>query len=222
MELAAFRIGVFPVTNGEYAQFIAAGGYEDERWWDTPAALSWLREGGSEGEKQAFRDDRLRWQRNWTDDQIRALVTQKRATEKDVESFLWRRNSSDEEFERQLDEWYPKGTLYRQPGYWEDATYNNPAQPVVGVCWYEARAYCNWLSSVTGEGYRLPTEVEFEAAARGREGRRYSYGNEFDETRCNTFESHIRRTTPVGIFANATPEGAFDLTGNAFTWTSTI
>jgi formylglycine-generating enzyme required for sulfatase activity len=222
VELAAFRIGVFPVTNGEYAQFIAAGGYEDERWWDTPAALGWLREGGSEGEKQAYRDNRLLWQRNWTDEQIRALVTQKRATEKDVESFLWTRNSSDEEFERQLDEWYPKGTLYRQPGYWEDVTYNNPAQPVVGVSWYEARAYCNWLSSVTGEGYRLPTEVEFEAAARGREGRRFSYGNAFDAARCNTFESHIRRTTPVGIFANATPEGAFDLTGNAYTWTSTI
>ena len=93
---------------------------------------------------------------------------------------------------------------------------------MVGVCWYEARAYCNWLSSVTGEGYRLPTEVEFEAAARGREGRRFSYGNEFDSARCNTFESHLRRTTPVGVFANVTPEGAYDLSGNAYTWTSTI
>ncbi|MFN7623715.1 MAG: SUMF1/EgtB/PvdO family nonheme iron enzyme, partial [Acidobacteriota bacterium] len=54
VELAAFRIGAFPVTNGEYAQFIAAGGYEDERWWDTPAALSWLREGGADGQKQSY------------------------------------------------------------------------------------------------------------------------------------------------------------------------
>jgi formylglycine-generating enzyme required for sulfatase activity len=70
--------------------------------------------------------------------------------------------------------------------------------------------------------YRLPTEVEFEAAARGRSGRAFPYGEKFDSMRCNTFESHIRRTTPVGIFANATPEGACDLSGNAFTWTSTI
>jgi formylglycine-generating enzyme required for sulfatase activity len=222
VELAAYRIGAFPVTNGEYAQFIAAGGYEDERWWDTPAALSWLREGGADGQKQSYRDARLNFQRNWTDEQIRAMIPQNQATERQVELYLWMRNSSDEEFERQLDTQVPAGTLYRYPGFWEDATYNNPAQPVVGVCWYEARAYCNWLSFVTGEGYRLPTEVEFEAAARGRKGRAFPYGDKFDSALCNTFESHIRRTTPVGVFANVTPEGAYDLSGNAYTWTSTI
>jgi formylglycine-generating enzyme required for sulfatase activity len=50
----------------------------------------------------------------------------------------------------------------------------------------------------------------------------FPYGKTFDANRSNTFESHIRRTTPVGIFDNATPEGAFDLSGNAWTWTSTI
>jgi len=70
--------------------------------------------------------------------------------------------------------------------------------------------------------FRLPTEVEFEAAARGKGGRQFPYGETFDSGRCNTFESHIRRTTPVGIFANATPEGAFDLSGNVYTWTTSI
>jgi hypothetical protein len=51
------------------------------------------------------------WQNDWIDDEIRALVGQKRATEEQVEDFLWRRNSSDEEFERQLDEWFPAGIL---------------------------------------------------------------------------------------------------------------
>ncbi|MFZ4986906.1 MAG: SUMF1/EgtB/PvdO family nonheme iron enzyme [Blastocatellia bacterium] len=222
VELPAFQIGVFPVTNREYAKFLDAGGYQDERWWDTPAALGWLRDGGSEGQKQAVRDARLNWQRNWTDEQIRAMVRENRATEQQVEIYLWIRNSSDEDFERQLEAEIPAGTLYRQPGFWEDATYNNPAQPVVGVSWYEARAYCNWLSWVTGDVYRLPSEVEFEAAARGMEGRRFSYGNEFDPARCNTFESHLRRPTPVGIFDNWTPEGACDLTGNVWSWTSTI
>src|SRR5262249_16712136 len=70
--------------------------------------------------------------------------------------------------------------------------------------------------------FRLPTEAEFEAAARGKKGRMFPYGKTFDASRCNTFESHIRRTTPVGIFDNATPEGAYDLSGNAYTWTLSI
>jgi formylglycine-generating enzyme required for sulfatase activity len=222
VELPAYQIGVYPVTNAEYAKFIEAGGYEDERWWDTSAARRWRRESGAEDQKQAIRNDRWRWQNNWTDDGIRGMVSQKRATEELVEQFLWRRNSSDEEFERQLDEWFPTGILYRTPRYWDDTSYNNPEQPVVGVSWYEARAYCKWISQVTGVEYWLLTEVEYEAAASGREGREYAYGNEFDASRCNTFESHIRRPTPIGIFANRTPEGAYDLTGNVWTWTSTI
>ena len=70
--------------------------------------------------------------------------------------------------------------------------------------------------------YKLPTEAQFEAAARGADGREYPYGSPFDVKRSNTFESHIRRTTPVGIFDNATLEGAFDLTGNVYTWTTSI
>jgi formylglycine-generating enzyme required for sulfatase activity len=70
--------------------------------------------------------------------------------------------------------------------------------------------------------FRLPTEVEVEAAARGLGGRKFPYGETFDGARCNTFESHIRRTTPIGIFDNKTPEGAYDLSGNTYTWTSSI
>jgi formylglycine-generating enzyme required for sulfatase activity len=155
VSLARFQMGVFPVTNAEYALFIAAGGYADERWWKTDAAKAW-REG-----------------------QV-------------------------------------------APAYWKDGTYNNPAQPVVGVCWYEACTYCAWLSAQTGRMFRLPTEAEFEAAARGMNRRKYPYGQRFDGARCNTFESHIRRTTPVGVFRNATPEGVLDLSGNVYTWTSSI
>ncbi|NDD65558.1 MAG: hypothetical protein EBZ36_16520, partial [Acidobacteria bacterium] len=135
------------------------------------------------------------------------------------------RNWTDDEFLEWLEKQYPAGKVYRQPEFWNDQRFNNPQQPVVGVTWFEARAYCSWLTATVGlegEVYRLPTEVEFEAAARGREGRVFPYGEKFDSARCNTFESHIRRTTPVGIFANATPEGAYDLSGNAYTWTSTI
>jgi formylglycine-generating enzyme required for sulfatase activity len=87
-----------------------------------------------------------------------------------------------------------------KPGDWNDPAYNHPAQPVVGISWYEARAYCAWLSAQTGRVYRLPTEAECQAAARGLEGRRYAWGNEFDAARCNSFETHVRGTTPIGVF----------------------
>ena len=68
-----------------------------------------------------------------------------------------------------------------------------------GGCWFEARA-CAWLSAQTGETFRLPTEAEWEAAARGVQCRRYAFGDDFDAARCNTFETHVRHTTPIGVF----------------------
>lgn len=88
----------------------------------------------------------------------------------------------------------------------------------------EARAYCAWLGARTGDSFRLPTEAEWEAAARGEEGRRYAYGFEFDAARCNTFESHIRRTTPLGVFPGGETGGGglVDMTGNIWEWTSSL
>jgi formylglycine-generating enzyme required for sulfatase activity len=225
VELTAYRIGVFPVTNAEYRCFIEAGGYEDERWWETEAARYWRREGGAVGQRQVVRYDREILNRNWTNESLDTLVEQGRLTPEQIEYYKKVRNLPVDEFERWLLDEYPSGKVYRQPQFWNDQRFNNPQQPVVGVTWFEARAYCSWLtatSGLEGEIYRLPTEVEFEAAARGPKGRAFPYGEKFDSARCNTFESHLRRTTPIGIFANATPEGSYDLSGNAFTWTSTI
>jgi formylglycine-generating enzyme required for sulfatase activity len=128
----------------------------------------------------------------------------------------------DDAFEALLDGWYPSGRQ-TQPAYWRDALFNGASQPVVGICWHEARAYCAWLAAQTGRPFRLPAEVEWEAAARGREGRCYAYGNEFAPALANTFESHIRRTTPVGVFPGGeTPEGLADMTGNTWDWTGSL
>ncbi len=225
IELEPFQIGMFPVTNAEYELFIEDGGYNNERWWDTEEARQWLRKGGAEGSKQQWREDRKTLQGS-TVDYIQGLVSQGRITSQQSQDWITIRNWTDEQFEEWLDDQFPSGQIHRQPRFWDDTRFNNRAQPVVGVTWFEARAYCDWLTSNTsGRGeriFRLPTEAEFEAAARGKTGRMFPYGETFDVSRSNTFESHIRRTTPVGIFDNATPEGAFDLSGNAWTWTSTI
>ena len=65
------------------------------------------------------------------------------------------------------------------PRFWADPDFNAPDQPVVGVSWFDAGAYCDWLSGVTGRRFRLPTEAEWEKAARGgREGEVYPWGND--------------------------------------------
>jgi formylglycine-generating enzyme required for sulfatase activity/predicted MPP superfamily phosphohydrolase/energy-coupling factor transporter ATP-binding protein EcfA2 len=107
------------------------------------------------------------------------------------------------------------------PRFWYDGKWNRPNFPVVGVSWYEASAYANWLSKKTGKTYRLPTEAEWEKAARGTEGREYPWGNEFDKDNCNSSECGLDRTSPVGIFTEGeSPYGCLDMAGNVLEWCS--
>jgi formylglycine-generating enzyme required for sulfatase activity len=92
---------------------------------------------------------------------------------------------------------------------------------VVGVSWFEARAYARWLAGVSGRAIRLPLEAEWEAAARGSAGWRWPWGND-DPTpgRINNDDAHLRRTSPVGVFpAGDGPTGLTDLAGNVWEWT---
>jgi formylglycine-generating enzyme required for sulfatase activity len=221
VELTPFAIAQFPVTNAEWALFMQAGGYDDERWWETEEARAWRRgEGTAEGAKQQLHDYRKSAQDNF--DSIRQWHQQGRLTSQEADDWEAIARMSDEEFETLLAEWYPPGRQ-TQPAYWHDDAFNHPAQPVVGVCWFEAQAYCAWLSAQTGQTFRLPTEAEWEAAARGVQRRRYAFGDDFDAARCNTFETHIRHTTPIGVFPDGqTPEGLVDMTGNTWDWTSSL
>jgi formylglycine-generating enzyme required for sulfatase activity len=95
--------------------------------------------------------------------------------------------------------------------------------PVVCVTWRDAGVYCAWLAEMTGQPWRLPTEVEWEKAARGTDGRIYTWGDTFDPTRCNTREGGKDAMTPVGAYPSGTsPYGAHDLCGNVWEWTSSL
>ncbi|MBN1283941.1 MAG: formylglycine-generating enzyme family protein [Anaerolineae bacterium] len=107
-----------------------------------------------------------------------------------------------------------------QPDWWGEPGWCFDDHPVVGVSWYEAHAYCRWLGACLGREVRLPTEAEWEKAARGVDGRIYPWGDAFDKNKCNSDESGIDQTTPVGAYSPAgdSPYGCADMAGNVWEW----
>jgi formylglycine-generating enzyme required for sulfatase activity len=119
------------------------------------------------------------------------------------------------------------------PDNWEDQQ-AHPSRPVVNVSWYQAMAFCAWLSDrlrrpqgakgtillPADRVVRLPTEAEWEYAARGAAGRRYPWGDVApDAQRANYDQSKVGSPNPVGVFTgDRTPEGVMDLAGNVFEW----
>jgi formylglycine-generating enzyme required for sulfatase activity len=138
--------------------------------------------------------------------------------------------------------WTWKGRL-TQPAFWKDAKFNGPDQPVVGVSWYEAVAYCNWLSLQDGlrpayddtgrarleaSGYRLPTELEWEyAAAKGapdQEERIYPWGDSWDPKNLVSGMAQPKATRTAAVGSRSplgdTPQGLADMSGNVWEWCS--
>jgi formylglycine-generating enzyme required for sulfatase activity len=110
--------------------------------------------------------------------------------------------------------------------YWTQAnnhgggTPDSDDYPVIGVNWDAASAYCAWLSAKTGQRYRLPTEAEWEKAARGTDARPYPPGLTIDRDTANFVGAQTFDTVmPVGHYAaGASPYGAFDMAGNVMEW----
>jgi formylglycine-generating enzyme required for sulfatase activity len=109
---------------------------------------------------------------------------------------------------------------WAHPYNWDPEARTFPAgmgnHPVTLVDWYDAEAYAAWSE------LNVPTEVQWEKAARGTDGRRYPWGR-WDQDRCNTEEAEIRTTTPVGHYSPTgdSPYGCADSVGNVWEWTTT-
>lgn len=133
---------------------------------------------------------------------------------------------------------WPEGRVVpkEQDSYWTDArnhgggTPDSDNYPLLGVNWDAATAYCNWLSAKTGKKYRLPTEAEWEKAARGTDQRRYPWGNSIDHSYANYVGAQRMDTAmTVGFYDgakhgdlqthnNVSPYGAYDMAGNVMEW----
>lgn len=156
----AFHIDLMPVTQGEYAEFVSAGGaaapFIDEDAW----------------KRQAFTQDYAQ-----------------------VARFVWKDGAP------------PAGRA---------------DHPVVLVTWDEASRYCQWRGQQVGAPRRLPTEAEYEKAARGDGGVAYPWGNAFEPDKLDSAVSGPGDTVPVGTYVKgASPYGVLDAAGNVFEWTST-
>jgi formylglycine-generating enzyme required for sulfatase activity len=90
-------------------------------------------------------------------------------------------------------------------------------RPVINVSWNEATAYTKWLSNQTGKQYRLPTEAEWEYAARAGTDTKYWWGNDIDKSKAN-YNNNIKKTSPVGNY-NANKFGLYDTSENVWEWT---
>ena len=117
-------------------------------------------------------------------------------------------------------------TGYKAPRHWVnfDIPKGLEEHPVVNVSWHDAIAYCVWLKQQTGLTYRLPTEAEWERAARSTDGRIYPWGADFDAWRCNTAENNRRDTTPLHMYVpgGVSVDGVQDMAGNVYEWTASI
>ncbi|MHC4662944.1 MAG: bifunctional serine/threonine-protein kinase/formylglycine-generating enzyme family protein [Planctomycetota bacterium] len=121
--------------------------------------------------------------------------------------------------------WSGEGWLWKvknhvsEPQFWDDSQFSAPLQPVVGISWYEAEAFCSWLSEVSANYYRLPTLAEWERAAVGPVGAAWPWGSETENPPANLRCRRSNSTVTVGSYAGGKSiAGCFDMIGNVSEW----
>lgn len=116
---------------------------------------------------------------------------------------------------------FVKATRHQSPQHWEREEYppGTATEPVTRVTWQDAEAYCKWLSTQLGATVRLPTEAEWEFAARGASAARYPWGNEWKKEAARSEETGGKVSAVKSFALNRSPFGAFDMAGNVWEWT---
>ena len=113
-----------------------------------------------------------------------------------------------------------RGTV-EEPPWWRDKRFSDPSQPVVGVDWHEAAAFCEWLGEEDGRLYRLPSEIEWEFAARGPKSRAFPWGDQEPGPTRAHYGQDWDKGGPAAVGscpAGAGPFGHLDLAGNVWEW----
>jgi len=229
-EVATFYLARYPVTNAEYRCFVDAGGYDNKNYW---TSTGWLWRQGELKDSGPV-EDILQRRQTVLDNPglVEQLFQEGRLTPEARDTWKNLAEMSEKEARQMVSGWYPV-EAHELPYYWDNSAYNAANQPVVGVTWYEAMAYCAWLGErlaaqkedladlLSGGAWqvRLPTEAEWEWAAGGPEHRRYPWGDEFDVDKTNTLDGRVLGTTPVGAYpGGAATCGTLDMSGNVYEW----
>ncbi|MFI6077799.1 SUMF1/EgtB/PvdO family nonheme iron enzyme [Actinoplanes sp. NPDC051343] len=220
MELPQFRISRFPVSNAEYAEFIDAGGYADRSLW-TVEGWQWLtRHSAAEQFVEDWQKRQARLRQTHPAKAIELLRNKLASPAGAAALVRFATMSENEMFE------YAHAVMAKSvtaPRFWRRKALGNPLQPVVGVSWFEANAYCAWLSRRLGAVVRLPNENEWEAACLRSWG--LTDTDEIEEAGGvlfgNTQDTNWQATTPIGAFGThdqTRDDLAVELMGNVFEW----
>jgi len=121
---------------------------------------------------------------------------------------------------------FVEATGHEEPGHWEEGIIpkGKEENPVVCVSWHDSVAFCGWLSNVGGKQICLPSEAEWEKAARGTDGRTYPWGEQKPDAELCNFDEKVGDTTRVGRYSpqGDSPYGCVDMAGNVWEWTRSL
>ena len=210
VEFVPLRIARYPVTNAEFRAFVESDGYTNPAYWKGELAPGWV-----SGNPEVLEFIREHW-----------LSTLYEHHAKEI-------RDGEIDPERAEEESIIRTAPRTAPFYWLDRRFNRPNQPVVGINWWEANAFCEWATQMGHKTGRLdpaniislPTEFEWEHASRPTDDDRiYPWGDQWSDKKAHVSTNilNMRHPAPVGICLEPWPAGPCDLAGNVWEWTASL